>query len=97
MTWTRFDKQLPPEDTDVMVSNGPAMGTYHYKVDLYANAEHQDSMIPLWSLDGIRIVVKVSELTQWSTLLPTTPRRIRKLTLVQRFKNWLRFIWDPYK
>lgn len=90
--WIRFDKKLPPEDTTVMVSNGPAMGHYHYKNELFFNPEHQVSIILLWELSGKRIECPVGELIQWSPVLKSKVERekiIVKKTLWTRFKEWL--------
>jgi len=89
-TWNRFDKLMPPDDTDIMVSNGPAMGHYHFKTELFMDPEHQVSTIPLWELNGTRHEVPVKDLTQWSKLLVSTVKHHVKLTRWQRFKVWLK-------
>jgi hypothetical protein len=96
MNWIRFDKQLPPEDTTVMVSNGPAMGHYHYKRithDVYCGPIEKGPLsgmaIPLWELTGQRVECKVADLVQWATLLPTPEKPKVKLTWMRRAQLWL--------
>jgi hypothetical protein len=91
-TWNRFDKMMPPEDTTIMVSNGPAMGYYHFKTEQFMNPEHQVTKILLWELNGTRHEVMVSEITQWSKILVSDVKRtpLVKLTRWQKFKNWLK-------
>jgi hypothetical protein len=83
--WTLFTKELPPENTTVIVSNGPAIGNYHYSKESYA----AECIVLLWDLEGRRYEVKPSELLQWSPIIKV-PVKVIKLTRWQRFKNWLK-------
>jgi hypothetical protein len=105
MDWIRFDKRLPPEDTTIMVSNGPAMGTYHYKNELFFSPEHQASVILLWELSGKRVECEVVKIIQWSPVLKSRVKREpiivkkqsvwtlrvkqRTCCLWKRFKEWV--------
>ena|ERR1700687_2254462 len=99
MNWIRFDKQLPPEDTTVMVSNGPAMGHYHYKKVSHdnfcgplENSPFSGMVIPLWTLDGVRVECKVADFTQWTLLLKSDVQReklVTKRSLWKRIKSWI--------
>jgi hypothetical protein len=92
MNWIRFDKHLPPEDTTVMVSNGPAMGHFHYTQEAFFCGQGYDGkpvIIPLWTLDGKRADVPLSSVIQWAHMLPVPAREI-KLTRWQNIKSWLR-------
>lgn len=99
MNWIRFDKRMPPEDTTVMVSNGPAMGHYHYTKESYDKHCGQveghcggapQAFVPLWSLDGVRVECPVRDLIQWASLLPVKSREIKpRKSLWQRIKSWI--------
>ena len=93
--WIRFDKQLPPEDTTVMVSNGPAIGNYHFKTELYEDTNHQYSTVILWTLDGVRVECAVKDIVQWLMVdLGPQPqgknqrRKVREISLYERIKLW---------
>ena len=89
MNWIRFDAQRPPEDTTVMVSNGPAMGHYHYVKSVYED-NAKTTTIPLWSLDGKRADVPLSSVIQWAHMLPVKAREIKKVGKWQSIKSWLK-------
>ena len=94
MNWIRFDAQRPPEDTTVMVSNGPAMGYYHYKKYLHDKAlsivEDDGFRMKIWTLDGKMELVGIKDLIQWAHMLPVKAREIKRLSRFQRIKQWFK-------
>lgn len=90
MDWIRFVDKLPPEDQVVMVSNGPAIGYYYFTAINYLDAQHKETIIPLWEQNGKRHEVKVVDLLQWTLMLKSEqkPLKVNK-SLWKRFKDWI--------
>jgi|FreactcultuFSWF8_1027224.scaffolds.fasta_scaffold02789_6 hypothetical protein len=99
MDWIRFDKRLPANDTYVMVSNGPAMGRYHFLTDNFMDPNHQSSSVILWELSGCRMEVKVSEILQWCPLLPSErrPVKVKPLSWRSQTKLIAKTVWKRLK